>query len=317
MEPLPPGVEPPVPPQVNAQAGDQQQRQQAHYQQQYGARQQMPPYFYPGGWGPWGMAPPPPPTHQIKLPQIWCKDIVAWFTLVESTFNRYRVEDSRMRFDLTLPALSEDALERVRAVLHMAPAAADPYLELKRRLVEVYTPSVLDLAYRILYAPELGGRRPSELMETMLASLPPGEPPGILFKAHFLTRLPTDIRDLVAVNIAVSGPLQLAALADQFWLARNSRPAAVAAAVSPADDLEDLEDTVAALSFNKSGGKARKRGGKKKKEGDSSSGGGKAAHGGGGSQQQQSPPYLCRFHLKYREQAHSCADPKFCGWSGN
>ena len=150
----------------------------------------------------------------------------------------------------------------------------------------------------------------------MLASLLPGEPPGILFKAHFLTRLPTDIRDLVLVNIAVSGPLQLAALSDQFWLARNSRPSAVAAAVSPADDLEDLEETVAALGLNKSRGKARKRGGKKKRDRDGSSGGGKAAHGGGGSQQ-QSTPYLCRFHLKYREQAHSCADPKFCGWLGN
>ena len=134
VEPLPPGVEPPAPPQANAQAGDQQQqrRQQAHYQQQYGAGQQMPPFFLPVSWGPWGMAMPPPPTHQIRLPQIWCTDIVAWFTLVESTFKRYRVEDSRMQFDLTLPALTEDALEWVRAVLHMAPAPADPYLELKR-----------------------------------------------------------------------------------------------------------------------------------------------------------------------------------------
>ena len=105
VEALPPGVEPPAAPQANAQAGDQQQqRKQAHYQQQYGARQQMLPYFHPGSWAPWGKALQPPPAHQRKLPQIWCKDIVAWFALVESTFNWYLVEDSRMCFDLILPA---------------------------------------------------------------------------------------------------------------------------------------------------------------------------------------------------------------------
>ena len=77
----------------------------------------------------------PPLGHQIKLQQIWCKDSVAWFTLVESTFNQYWVEGSRMHFNLTLPALTEDALERVHAVLHMA--AANPYLELKRRLLDL------------------------------------------------------------------------------------------------------------------------------------------------------------------------------------
>ena len=71
VELLPPGVEPPVPPQVNAQAGDQQQRQQAHNQQQYGARQQMLPFVHPGGWAPCGMVMPLPPAYQIKLPQIW------------------------------------------------------------------------------------------------------------------------------------------------------------------------------------------------------------------------------------------------------
>ena len=36
--------------------------------------------------------------------------------------------------------------------------------------------------------------RPSQLMEIMLALLPPREPDGMLFKTHFLNRLPVDIR---------------------------------------------------------------------------------------------------------------------------
>ena len=62
--------------------------------------------------------PPPPtwsvaPTHQqvallkVKLPPFWAKDPLSWFTLVESTFNRHDVVDSRLRFDLILPAIEK------------------------------------------------------------------------------------------------------------------------------------------------------------------------------------------------------------------
>ena len=51
------------------------------------------------------------PTHQhvalpkVKLPPFWAKDPLSWFMLVESTFNRHDVVDSRLLFDLILPAL--------------------------------------------------------------------------------------------------------------------------------------------------------------------------------------------------------------------
>ena len=305
--PPPPGVE--IPPQQQEQAGDVQgQQQQQHYAQQQAPFWNFiqPPAFMPQ----WGAYPPAPPLHQVKLPPFWSRDVQAWFTLVESTFNRYRIENSRLRFDLVLPALPEDALERVRAVLHAAPATADPYAVLRRRLLEVYTPSVLDLAHRIMYAPELGGRRPSELMETMLAALPPGEQAGILFKAHFLARLPADFRDLVAINVVNFDPLQLAALADQLWMARNARPAAVAAAVQPDDELGELEESVAAINVNKKSNRERKRGGKKKQN----AGGQHEKTAAGG---QQAKRFLCRLHLIHGDKAYSCADTKFCQWAEN
>ena len=46
-----------------------------------------------------------------------------------------------------------------------------------------------------------GRQRPTELMEVMLASLPPGEQPGKLFKAIILHPLPVDLKDLVAVQL--------------------------------------------------------------------------------------------------------------------
>jgi len=324
------------------QAAHHGQQQQFQQQQQYANEQQQQPNIgvqnlYANGqqfnnyrWPPMvppvyqqpffqQMAPPPPPLHQIKLTPFWTKDVASWFTLTESTFNRYRLENSRLRFDIVLQALPEDTIERVRAVLRAAPTAADPYQALKARLLDIYTPSPLDLVHRIMFAPELGGRRPSELMDSLLAALPPGEPAGILFKAHFLSRLPTDFRDLVAVHVADYEPVQLAALADQLWMARNARPAA-AAAVAPTatssatkQEMEDLEEMVAAISMKKEF-KGKKKWEKKKQVGGS---GGDGQSGPSGQNGQKSPPYLCRSHLKYGDQAHSCADTKYCKWKGN
>ena len=67
----------------------------------------------------------------------------------------------------------------------MAAGLADPYKALRDRLVELLTPNVLDQVNNIIWGPELGGRQPSERMDKMLASLPPGDPDGLLFKGHF------------------------------------------------------------------------------------------------------------------------------------
>ena len=47
---------------------------------------------------------------KVKLPPFWTKDTRSWFTLAESTFNRSHVADTRLRFDLVLPALPEQVL---------------------------------------------------------------------------------------------------------------------------------------------------------------------------------------------------------------
>ena len=109
-------------------------------------------------------------------------------------------------------ALPEDILEKLRRVMMVAPAVANPYGLLKSRLVELLTPSVMERLNIIIWQPELGGRRPSELMEALLALLPPGEQPGLLFKGHFLHHLPSDMRDREALEILTLEPRALAAL---------------------------------------------------------------------------------------------------------
>ena len=133
----------------------------------------------------------------MKLPTFWTRDSCSWFTLAESTFNRSGVADTRLRFDLVLPALPEEVIEQVRAILHAVDDIANPYRALKAKLLDLFTPKLLDLCQKIIHSGKLGNRRPSHLMEAMLALLPPGEPDGMLFKTHFLNRLPADIRNHV------------------------------------------------------------------------------------------------------------------------
>ena len=240
------------------------------------------------------------------MTQFWPKDVVAWFAMAENHFRRHDVQDSQHRFDMVLSALSETTLEQVRGVLRMAATLQDPFDTLKRRLLELYTPDDLELACRILHAPELGNRKPSELMSSLLAMLPPGEQDGILFKTVFLMRLPKDIREHVATQVRVLSSSQLATLADQLYLARvarqyGNRP--VMAVTGDQDELEEVEELaagVAAITTKKP--KPRFKG-----------------KGKGSSQSKKEPVLLsvCTRHVKYGDKAFSCEDPATCKWPGN
>ena len=227
----------------------------------------------------------------MKLPPFWTKDSRSWFTLAESTFNRCGVADPWLRFDLVLPALPEEVIEQIRGILHAVDNIANPYRALKIRMLDLFTPKPLDQCQKIIHGGKLGDRRHSQLMESMLALLPPGEPDGMLFKTHFINRLPLDIRDHVVAGSFNLSSREMAAVADNLWIARNSHQSGnkhhlVVAAVQ--EDVEEVEVAVAELNVQP-----------KKK----------AAKGG------KSQGKLC--HLKYGDQTWKSADPCTCTWSGN
>ena len=145
-------------------------------------------------------------------------------------------------------------IEQVRGILHAINNIADPYRALKVRLLDLFTPKPLDLCQMIIHGDELGDRRPSQLMETMLtmlALLPPGEPDGMLFKTHFLNRLPADICNHMVIAGFNNTSREMAVIANNLWFASNSRQGGIkrsqAVAVVQEDD-DDLEEAVAALS---------------------------------------------------------------------
>jgi hypothetical protein len=92
----------------------------------------------------------------------------------------------------------------------------DPYEQLETKLTASYQRSPWQLAFNLLDMPDLGDRRRSVLMDTMLASLPDDCQPNRLFMALFLRRLPPDIRDqLVAQDL--EEPAAMAAVADRIY----------------------------------------------------------------------------------------------------
>ena len=84
-----------------------------------------------------------------------------------------------------------EIVEQVRDVLCATHTLENPYESLKEELLRQMAPNVLEQLNRIIFAPELGGQPPSQLMKVLLAKLPAGEPANLLFKYHFVLRLPS------------------------------------------------------------------------------------------------------------------------------
>ena len=187
----------------------------------------------------------------MKLPPFWTRDSRSWFAQAESTFHRSGIADTRLSFDLVLPALLEEVIKQLGGILHTVDDIADPYRALKTKLLSRFTPKPLYLCQRIINGGELGDRSPGQLMESMLALLPPGEPESMLFKTHFLNRLPADIRNHVAAAGFNNTASEMADIADTLWFASNSRQGgnkSSQAVASVQEDDENLEEAVVALS---------------------------------------------------------------------
>lgn len=250
-----------------------------------------------------------PHAERCKLTPFWIRKPAAWFAWAESSFNRCHVDDTRARFDLVLTALSEDMLDRIGSVLATVDELPDPYETLKGRLMEMFAVDPMDRMYGLLFAAELGDRRPSQMMDDLLAMLPTGERDGLLFKAIFLTRLPDDLKILVAPLAKTMESRPLAAYADQLWIARNSKKAAkpVAMVADPslelASKVDELAGVVAAMRTAQPPKRPNKRAGR----------GGRGGHGGGSGESK----FVCWRHELYKERAFKCEEPGRCTWSGN
>lgn len=227
-----------------------------------------------------GQPPQGPRPTPVKLSEFWIDEPELWFELTEAQFRRGHVFDGRHRADHLLSSLQQSTLKSVRDILADRTAPDTTlYDRLKERLLRRFAATKWSLAFQILGHPGLGDLRPSQLLDSMVALLPPGEQPGILFQALFLQRLPADMSDhLVAGDYAT--PREMAIVADRMWDSRREKSSSVSAvrASSPAN---------------------RGRPGRNRSP---------------GRRRESTPGGLCFFHGRFGIKAHRCEPP--CSWTG-
>jgi len=298
LPPLPPGDEDWEEPQYN-----QQQNVPA------GGQLGPQPWQFPPWWAPFGQPPqraPQPQPHKTNLVAFWTHKPRVWFTQTESAFNRCLVTEERMKFDLVMAQLSEDTLNHVESVVEAPELLERPYHALKTRLLEVYQPDTWEQVAKVLHWRELGDQRPSQLMDQLLATLPPGETPGLLFKGIFLDRMPTDLRAHVQGAAEQQSCRQLAVACDAVWLARVKRPAKVAAVT---DQVEGVAEQVAAMHVQPTKGGAAAGRGKDRGRGRGSNRGR-----GSGRPRGKLPGFTCWRHVQFGSQAWQCEEPSLCSF---
>ena len=83
-----------------------------------------------------------------------------------------------------------------RLIMGSAASSETPYEDLKAKLVSSYTLSRWQKVSKLIHHPGLGDRRPTALMDAMLAPVQEDEKPGCLFQGLFLERLPIEMRDV-------------------------------------------------------------------------------------------------------------------------
>jgi hypothetical protein len=229
----------------------------------------------------------------VKLPDFWLADPEMWFTQADSIFRRAGIKTSLTKYDYAMQKLPCDVLQSVRELARRVRTGVvdDPYEQLEEKLTASYQKSPWQRTFELLDMPDLGDRRPSVLMDAMLALLPDDVQPNRLFLALFLRRLPADVRDhLVAQDLKT--PAEMAAAANRLFDARPQ-----GASVAAVSDRRGRRDGSPGWD-----GRRRSPSGRNNRRRPTPARGGDT----GG---------LCFYHESFGKRAAKCRPP--CAWSGN
>jgi hypothetical protein len=169
---------------------------------------------------------------------------------VELRFEVSAVIAERQKFAYSVDALPYESLCLVADLVESPPEVA-PYSILKDRLLMSHQLSPVQKAMKFMALPELGNRRPSQMLADLLQVCPPGEHATAFFHASFLQRLPAEIQ----VHLAQADTVdlkELAQRADQLLLTHRRPLSTVVAAVgAEADPYEEAAAGMTAAVTNK------------------------------------------------------------------
>jgi hypothetical protein len=165
--------------------------------------------------------PPPDPGHHaaaapsIKLPPFWASNPEAWFGMAAGQFILRGVADERHQFYYAVGALPEAVVRTVADLLRGQPPA-DAFTQLRNRLLISHTLTEMQRLDKLVALNAYPGHKPSDVLAELSQFCPAGDLGSRLFRLLFLRQLPSDLRVLLAEDVATPLPA-LAARGDQLW----------------------------------------------------------------------------------------------------
>ena len=158
-----------------------------------------------------------------KIPEFMPSNTATFFSILERTFDRCRITAQADRFEKLVLALSKGELDRINTDL-ILDESAQPYDDLKERLLREYTPSKSQKLDMFLNCPESAGAKPSVVLQQLKFLIGPDNLKESFAKEwlrkKFYERLPPHIRSALACS-----PSQdldhLAAMADRIHAELN------------------------------------------------------------------------------------------------
>jgi len=253
-------------------------------------------------------AAPAPPTVNVnavavKLPEFWPADPTTWFHQAEAAFRRSNVTQSFTKYDHVLMKLPTDVVMSVRDLVNaMQPNTADAYEQLKAWLTASYGKTPWQQVNALLDMPPLGDRRPSHMMNEMLALIPTGSnKDDYIFLGIFLRKLPSSMREhLAAANHTTAAAMS--AHADILWDAKAGDTSI--SAISDASISAVANRSFARRSPDRrSPDRRRGRSGQRRKPTP------------GPDSRRRDASTLCFYHSRFGQRANKCEPP--CSWTEN
>jgi hypothetical protein len=131
--------------------------------------------------------------HSFRLPAFWVDKPVSWFVLAENHFRLHAIKREQTRYDYLVLALTREAISLVLDVVEHPPERL-PYTALKQSLLDSHQLTDYQKVAALHKMELLGGRKPSELLASMLELCPQGHETSIFFMHLFLERIPAELQ---------------------------------------------------------------------------------------------------------------------------
>ena len=182
----------------------------------------------------------------LKLPPYWPADPQICFAQVEAQFTTRRITAQKTKFDHIVASLAPEFATVVHNLI-LNPPRDNPYAMLKEQLIKRTAASEQRRLQQLFNAEEFGDIKPSQLLHHMQQLLgdKANNTDGAFMREHFLQRLPSNVRMVLASTPDTGSLDNLAQLADKIM--EVATPSV--SSVYTSTDFEHLRQEVAELKM--------------------------------------------------------------------